>query len=108
MRLWTRREIGEKWDSSPIWIRGTAQQFNRQNSMNEHPSYKTIGDLGRRLRLVARNKRLTSKSRRSTLETELSAQHARDFYWPARELLIALGWLRLFRTIVSPSYRHER
>jgi hypothetical protein len=107
------RELFMGHKSHPV--RGTGGEFEPQISMNENPSSKYIRNASR-LRNVARGKNTGSTPRRQALETKPGSSRGREVFWPARELLISLGWLRLFRTIVSPSYamaarkefRHER
>jgi hypothetical protein len=72
--------------------------------MNEQPKFKHIrghsnAEANRRTQIVTRAKRAASRRQPAEMNVPLAAP-AFPMH-PARGLLICIGWLRLFRTIVS-------
>jgi hypothetical protein len=93
--------IMELWSHS-LW--GTGAEFKPQISMNVHPGLKHFCNRGSRLRIVTRTEHYAPRSRRQVPGTELLPVQTRAGSRPARELMIFLGWLRLFQRIVSPNH----
>jgi hypothetical protein len=69
--------------------------------MNAHRSSKCNHKTRQQRQILAHGKKAAPAI---TQEGCPFAPETRDAFRPARELLIALSWYRLFRTIVSPSY----
>ena len=93
---------GPGWDFSPTGFAGTGGWFARPINMNKYARAKTLSG--------ARVARAQNASRTGGTGTAFRRQRkglsldSRPLFRPARELLIDLGWLRLFQTIAFPRY----
>jgi hypothetical protein len=98
---------GREWGDSPIGFwggQGTVRRLVLQTFMNEQSKSKRIGrDLSARVghgfRTVTRAKRVASQRKCANPNTPLAGPD--PCFNPARGLVICMGWLRLFQTIVS-------
>lgn len=72
---------------------GTGKGFIPHTGMNEHPS---------------RSKRSSVKRHRSPIELRNPKNSPKPNLSPARQLLVCLGWLRLFQSIISPRTKSAR
>jgi hypothetical protein len=95
----------EWWDLSPGPFREQPGYSNRPTSMNKNPRSKRI----RRDRVNPDQNgtpcpSMTGLLRKEYLKRQRASAHAVALLYPSRELMICLGWFRLFKSIIAPNH----
>jgi hypothetical protein len=96
------RHLSSQWVFSPMtfWqIAGTTPSLVIQTCMNEQP----------KLKIVHKDSNTGTDSRvRTSARTSRTAQAPTAPFHPARGLMICIGWLRLYQTIISGAIPSSR
>src|SRR5262249_35133460 len=96
-----KTQIGLRWDFSPVPLAELAGVFQRQISMTKNSNQFLAHRDHSFQKTASGKKRGHLFPPQVAQEKQRSPGHGAPVR-PARELMIGLGWLQLFRAIVSP------